>query len=290
MKLVAAKCPNCGAGLQLNEELERGICQFCGEIIYVKEAIQKLQIELSGKVSVDGIQGSNEKLETAKKYIAIEEYDNAYKYLYEVLDKDPTNVDVILEIMNLNMIIMDNKIASNTEQINSSHPQEIPINYQYFDGDVETIVKRLQKIDSEKYQNHINTYYEKVQELIDSNNALVNAINGTSELKASLRMMCMNYIDNAPITKMKIDRTIAILKALGVQDNFTGPLKPYSIMDFEDNRIFVFLSNYALTENSNTWYVGADLSLEEQYNIVKNIVGNKGNNSGSVSGFLSKFF
>ena len=39
MKLVSAKCPNCGANLELNEKNEKTKCNFCNSTIIVEDAI-----------------------------------------------------------------------------------------------------------------------------------------------------------------------------------------------------------------------------------------------------------
>ena len=40
VELKNAKCPNCGASLQVNEKLNKTICQFCGSEVIIKEAIE----------------------------------------------------------------------------------------------------------------------------------------------------------------------------------------------------------------------------------------------------------
>lgn len=41
MKLVSAMCPNCGAKLELDENMEKGFCMYCGPQILVQDAVQK---------------------------------------------------------------------------------------------------------------------------------------------------------------------------------------------------------------------------------------------------------
>ena len=36
MELVNAKCPNCKAEIQVNKDLEKAICQYCGETVSIK--------------------------------------------------------------------------------------------------------------------------------------------------------------------------------------------------------------------------------------------------------------
>ena len=41
IKLQDAKCPNCGANIQVNDKLENTICQYCGSQVVIEEAIEK---------------------------------------------------------------------------------------------------------------------------------------------------------------------------------------------------------------------------------------------------------
>ena len=50
MSIVNAKCPNCGASIQLDDERKEGFCSYCGSKVEVEEA-QKLMIQ--GTVKVD---------------------------------------------------------------------------------------------------------------------------------------------------------------------------------------------------------------------------------------------
>jgi DNA-directed RNA polymerase subunit RPC12/RpoP len=47
MPLVAAKCPQCGGDLQLDNEKELGFCMYCGSKIVVQEAIRAIRIDYS---------------------------------------------------------------------------------------------------------------------------------------------------------------------------------------------------------------------------------------------------
>lgn len=39
MKLTPAKCPSCGANIEVNETLKNTICQYCGTTVLIEEAI-----------------------------------------------------------------------------------------------------------------------------------------------------------------------------------------------------------------------------------------------------------
>lgn len=45
MPFVAAKCPQCGGDLQLDNEIDKGFCMHCGSKIVVQEAIRSVRID-----------------------------------------------------------------------------------------------------------------------------------------------------------------------------------------------------------------------------------------------------
>jgi len=48
MIFEAAKCPSCGAAIQVPSANESARCMYCGSVLVVKEAIQMLNVELNG--------------------------------------------------------------------------------------------------------------------------------------------------------------------------------------------------------------------------------------------------
>lgn len=99
VKLKDAKCPNCGANIQVNDKLENTICQYCGSQVIIEEAIEKYKLEISGKVEVDGIRGRNSKLEQAKKHMKLEEYDAARKIINEIVTENSLDVEAYIELI-----------------------------------------------------------------------------------------------------------------------------------------------------------------------------------------------
>ncbi len=47
MKLVPAKCPSCWADIEVNKDLEKTICQYCGTTVLIDDAVQKYKLEIS---------------------------------------------------------------------------------------------------------------------------------------------------------------------------------------------------------------------------------------------------
>lgn len=87
MELKSAKCPNCGGKLELNPEIEKGICIYCGSEIIVAEAIQKFKGEISGIATVE------KSLIRAQQQLEDGDGDKASKTFKHVIEVDPTNAE-----------------------------------------------------------------------------------------------------------------------------------------------------------------------------------------------------
>ena len=87
MELKSAKCPNCGGKLELNPEIEKGICIYCGSEIIVAEAIQKFKGEISGIATVE------KSLIRANQLLEDGDGDGAMKAFRHVIEVDPTNAE-----------------------------------------------------------------------------------------------------------------------------------------------------------------------------------------------------
>ena len=91
VNLVPAKCPSCGAQLELDDNMKRVECEFCKSTIIVDEAIQKYQVELTGKVKTT--KDYSDKIETARKYMKLKKYDDAERIIKDVLKEDELNLE-----------------------------------------------------------------------------------------------------------------------------------------------------------------------------------------------------
>lgn len=107
MKLTAAKCPSCGASIEVNKNLEKTICQYCGTTVLVEDAIEKLKIELSGKVEVDGIETRKSKLNRARKHIKLKEYRDANIILSALIAEDKLDEEAYLELLKMKLFALE---------------------------------------------------------------------------------------------------------------------------------------------------------------------------------------
>jgi len=96
MRLVSCKCPNCGANVKLNEQLEKGMCNFCGAEVINQDVIK---INVDGEVIVSNINLKKE-IETAKKLFEAHESADAIAKLNYVLENDLFNYDALSLYLN----------------------------------------------------------------------------------------------------------------------------------------------------------------------------------------------
>ncbi len=160
MKLTAAKCPNCGASLEVNKDLEKTICQYCGSTVMIEEAIEKYKVELSGKVEVDGIKGRDAKLKQAQKHIKIEEYASAQKILEEIVSEDKFDVEAYCELIKVYLGYLDD-LKTFSEDTALADPR-----WNYAEK-IESYYNRIKKIaEDDSYVDILKDYQEKIERVI----------------------------------------------------------------------------------------------------------------------------
>ncbi|MBQ9657888.1 MAG: hypothetical protein IJV31_03870 [Clostridia bacterium] len=168
VKLRDAKCPNCGANIEVNENLEKGICQYCGGTVLIEEAIEKYKLEISGKVEVDGIQGRNTKITRARQHMEIGEYDDAEAILLDIVEEDKFDVESYIELLKIYVIQFKNSSLSENSTEYSDPEEWLLINKitSYYD--------RIKKIDknnvSEKLLSNEQSEINKIYKLIENRN------------------------------------------------------------------------------------------------------------------------
>ena len=113
VKLVSAKCPNCGAALKLSKEEEKTECEYCHNTIIVDDAIACYKLKVSGNVSVEGITTNAELIEAANELLDMKEFLKAKRKFQEFSEKCPNNYQGWLGLLicrTRNFTIRDNNI------------------------------------------------------------------------------------------------------------------------------------------------------------------------------------
>lgn len=93
MSYEAAKCPSCGGGLQLDSNMESGFCMYCGSKIIVRDAIQKMKVEVSGQISVSGLSSIENDIMRGQQCLAAKDWGNAYRFFSNAVDKQANCFD-----------------------------------------------------------------------------------------------------------------------------------------------------------------------------------------------------
>lgn len=149
MKLEIAKCPNCGATLDVDAEREQVYCQYCGNLIMISDAVQKYKMEVSGKielggnVAVDGIKTIKAREEKAELFISMGKFIDALTAYEELLDFQPTNCKYAKKMIEC-----------------CNHEIDKLITYDYKNTDYAAIARKKIKYDTETLEK-INQYKTK---------------------------------------------------------------------------------------------------------------------------------
>ena len=91
MKLVAAKCPSCGANIKVDRSIKLTRCEYCNTEITVEEAVENLlKVELKDSPTFDNY------LKLGNRYFDNSEHEEAYKMYSKAEEIDPDNPFIVL--------------------------------------------------------------------------------------------------------------------------------------------------------------------------------------------------
>ena len=96
MKFVAAKCPSCGANIEVEPNSDRTKCEYCKTQIIVEDAIAKLKVELSGEVEIKNLPKLEDYLKNANRNYENGNFADALKYYEKVLELEPDSYIAVL--------------------------------------------------------------------------------------------------------------------------------------------------------------------------------------------------
>lgn len=180
VQLQAAKCPQCGADIQVNPNLEQAMCQYCGTTILVNDAVEKYKIEISGKVKVDGVTNRDDLLSQAKKHFAVGEYINAKEHLHEIISTDNFDIEAYCELIKNNIELVK---SGNYNPYISIYHSDYNKDYANDFKEIIDTYDRLIKIDSEEtYKNYLANYMEDISNYIKINTERTQAIDLGTEI------------------------------------------------------------------------------------------------------------
>ncbi len=83
MSFIAAKCPQCGGDLQLDNDKDTAFCMHCGSKIIVQEAIRKVQVDNTHMLEFW--------MKMANSAANAGNYEESYEYYTKVVENDLNN-------------------------------------------------------------------------------------------------------------------------------------------------------------------------------------------------------
>ncbi len=97
MKIIAAKCPNCGADIEVDQYSDKTRCEYCNSTIIVEDAIACSKVDISGNITIDNSKEIEMLLKNANRLFDSHDYKNAYIKYDKVLDANPDDLEAIIK-------------------------------------------------------------------------------------------------------------------------------------------------------------------------------------------------
>lgn len=95
MKLIAIKCPNCGAQVDFDKEKNMCICNYCNSKIFFDDEVLKYRVELNGKIELKNAPKLESYLKLGRRYYKNGEYMEAYKVYTQAMEYDADNLEAM---------------------------------------------------------------------------------------------------------------------------------------------------------------------------------------------------
>lgn len=180
MKLVAARCPNCNANLDVNPENETMKCQYCGGAILINDAIAKYKIEISGEIEVKNLPKLDNYLKIADRNYNLKEYDEAYKNYDKIIELDPNNKIALLRY-GICKTLLNNYIDFSLDYLKNSFTEvvNLSINDKSYNKNIELYVcETTYAIDESLYatRKYYNSYVVNGSDLLQIQNKLLSIV------------------------------------------------------------------------------------------------------------------
>jgi DNA-directed RNA polymerase subunit RPC12/RpoP len=123
MKIIALKCPNCNADIELDQDREFGFCNYCGTKIMIADAVQKV----SGTVNINRSSEINNILKRAKDYEERQMLDDAEKYYDRALDIDMDNQEAQEGLERVKTTILEPNVIIERPELEGSYAEQIVV-------------------------------------------------------------------------------------------------------------------------------------------------------------------
>ena len=91
MKLIPARCPSCGADIEVNKSNETTKCKYCETRIFIDDAIAKYKVE------IENLPTANNHLKLGTRSLNSRDFKKAHEQLEKALEIDPDNSEIIVK-------------------------------------------------------------------------------------------------------------------------------------------------------------------------------------------------
>ena len=180
MKLVAAKCPNCRANIDVDKNSDKTVCEYCGSKIIVEEAIATYKLEISGNVEVSNATSFSKLLKLAERLLKDDQLDQALEKYNKALELDPDDTYVDYRIAFVRFL----KNKNMKDCLDYALKKIKNVKYSFIDGEKEDDVSPL-------YRELIDIVYNEAKKIFNS--AKNNKSSSLSEIQGSL-IIIYNYL------------------------------------------------------------------------------------------------
>ena len=89
MALVNLKCPNCCGSIQMDNNVDKGFCMYCGSLFFVKEEVQRIQVQHYGSVVIDS--NIDSMLKSAVGFCRLEKWTEATQLYQKMIIQNSTD-------------------------------------------------------------------------------------------------------------------------------------------------------------------------------------------------------
>lgn len=180
MKLVAARCPNCNANLDVNPENETMKCQYCGGAILIDDAIAKYKLEISGEIEVKNLPKIDNYIKIADRNYSLKKYDDAYKNYNKIIELDPNNKIALLRY-GICKTLLNNYIDFSLDYLKNSFTEVVNLSIEdkSYKKNIESYVQEtIYAIDESLYalRKYYNSYVVNGSDLVQIQNKLLSIV------------------------------------------------------------------------------------------------------------------
>ena len=204
MKLVAAKCPSCGANIKVDRSLKFTKCEYCDTEIMVEEAVENLlKVELKDSPTLENY------LKLGERYFENQEFDEAYKAYSEAIKIDPDNPLVVLRRGLCKTLISEyNNLDINSSIQGMKNSLELMKKMKMSKKDVDESIEEVGSVlySTARYivdvynRNNLNKvqtkgYIERLEECINGFIYLDEIVDGNKAIEENIANSILNIID-----------------------------------------------------------------------------------------------